>query len=66
MSLLEDIELNLFLVIAAVGKARSLQLEHHLVAASDRHQLVVRAELDHLATVQNADTVRMSHGGEAV
>src|SRR5215472_17004076 len=35
-----------------------LQIEHRAVASAERHQLVVRAELNHAAVFEHADAVR--------
>lgn len=43
-----------------------LQVEHALVAAAQRHQLLVGAKLDHPAVLQHADSIRLADGGEAV
>ena len=53
-----------FLVFAA--EALRLQIEHRPVAAVERHQLVVRAELDDLAVLEHADPIGVAHGREAV
>src|SRR5205814_9631894 len=51
-SSVEDIELRSRL--AVIAEARGLQLEHRAIATARRHQLVVRAELHHLAALQHA------------
>src|SRR5687768_7768590 len=43
-----------------------LQIEHRLVAAASRHQLVVSAQLDHAALLEHANAVGVAHGGEAM
>src|SRR5437660_10225323 len=63
-SSVEDIELRSRL--AVVPEARRLQLEHRAIAAPGRHQLVVRAELDHLAVLQHADAVGVAHRRKAM
>src|SRR6202167_5859886 len=40
-------------------KPLRLQIEHRPVAPGERHQLVVRAELDDLAMLEHADTIGM-------
>src|ERR1700720_2167638 len=52
--------------IAAIAEARRLQLEHRPVAAGGGHQLVVGAELDHLAVLEHADAIGVAHGREAM
>src|SRR5271156_6512231 len=47
-------------------EALRLQVEHGPVAAPQRHQLLVRAQLDDPAVLQHADTVGMADGGEAM
>src|SRR5262249_6155105 len=47
-------------------EALRLQLEHRAIAAAERHQLVVRAELDHAAVFEDADPVRVAHRREAM
>src|SRR5947209_7028597 len=51
---------------APATEARRLQLEHRAVAAAGRHQLVVRAELDHPAVLEHADAVGVTHRREAM
>src|ERR1700722_2011760 len=46
-------------------EAPRLQVEHGPVAAAQRHQLIVRAQLDDPAVLQHADAVSMTHGREA-
>src|SRR4051812_9155597 len=41
-----------------------LQLEHRPIAPAERHQLLVRAKLDHLPLLEHADTVGMAHRRE--
>ena len=43
-----------------------LQVEHRPVTPAERHQLVVRAELDRSAVLEHADAVGVAHGREAV
>src|SRR5438105_12192022 len=43
-----------------------LELEHRPVAAAERHQLVVRAQLDDAAALQHADAVGVAYGREPV
>src|SRR5439155_23124511 len=47
------------------GEALRLQVEHRPVPAAERHQLVVRAELDDAAVLEHADAVGVANGGEA-
>src|SRR5690349_9899912 len=47
-------------------EALRLQIEHGAVAAADRHELVVRAELDDAAVLEHADAIGVANGGEAV
>src|SRR5271163_2481446 len=47
-------------------EALRLQVEHGPIAAAQRHQLVVRSQLDDVAVLQHADTVGMADGGEAM
>src|SRR5215467_12284475 len=47
-------------------EARRLQIEHGAVAASPRHQLIVRAELDNPSALEDADPVRVPDGREAM
>src|SRR5436309_5278779 len=44
-------------------EALRLQIEHRQVAPGERHQLVVRAELDHPAVLEHADTIGMTNRG---
>src|SRR6185436_9005368 len=55
-------------VLLAFDDAESLrlQIEHRPVSSAPGHQLVVRAELDHAAVLDDADAIRVAHGGEAV
>src|SRR5215470_11600266 len=64
MSSVEGIEVRFPTVV--VAEARGLQLEHRAVAAAQRHQLVVTAELDHPAVLQDADAIRVAHRGETM
>src|SRR5213592_272715 len=52
--------------LGVVAEPRRLQLEHRAIAAACRHQLLVRAELDHLAARQHADAIGVADGREAV
>src|SRR5881396_3381314 len=63
-SSVEDIEARSRL--AVVAEPRRLQLEHGAIAAAGGYQLVVRAELDHLAVLQHADAIGVAHRREAV
>src|SRR5205823_14180030 len=63
-SSVEDIEFRSRL--AVVPEARGLQLEHRAITAARRHQLVVRAELHHLAALQHADADGVAHRRKAV
>ena len=47
-------------------EALRLQIEHRPVAAAERHQLVVRAELDDAAVLEHADAIGVADGREAV
>src|SRR5438874_11579381 len=47
-------------------EALSLKIEHGPIASAERHQLVVRAELDDPAVLEHADTIRMADRGEAM
>src|SRR6476660_1873839 len=58
--------LGVLAALAPSAEARGLELEHLAVATALGHQLVVAAELDHLAALQDADAVRVAHGREAV
>src|SRR6202050_4169425 len=51
-----------------VGNIESLRLqfEHRSVAAAERHQFIVRAEVYHAAVLQHTDTISMADGGEAM
>src|SRR5438128_96331 len=60
----EGIEVRSFVAVAA--KTRRLQLEHCPVAAAGCHQLLVSAELDHLAVLEHTDAIRVAHRREAV
>src|SRR5581483_12314533 len=48
------------------AEALRLQVEHRAVASAERHELVVRAELDHAPLLEHADAIRMADGGEPV
>src|SRR3954469_3940125 len=43
-----------------------LEIEHRLVAAAKRHQLVVRSELDDAALLENANAIGVTDGREAM
>ena len=43
-----------------------LQIEHRPIAPAERHQFVVRAELDDSAVLEHADAIGMADGGEAM
>src|SRR5208282_3850111 len=63
----EDIAVHPFLSQGAGRtEARGLQVEHGSVAAAGGHQLIVRAQLDHPATLEHADAISVAHGREAV
>src|SRR5215210_7017824 len=47
-------------------EALGLEIEHRPVAAAERHQLLMGAELDHPAVLQHTDAVGMAHRREAV
>ena len=51
---------------SSVAEALRLQVEHRPVAAALRHQLVVRAELDDPAVLEDADAIGLADGREAV
>src|SRR5688572_11982461 len=44
------------------GESFGLEIEHRAVAAAQRHELVVRTELDHASMLEHADAVGMAHG----
>src|SRR5258705_5031222 len=52
----EDVIADSFLVLGG-GESLGLEVEHHAVAPALRHQLLVRAELDHPAVLEHADAV---------
>ncbi len=60
----EDVIALPFFVLGT--KALRLQIEHRAVAASLGHQLVVRAEFDHLAALEHADPIGLADGREAM
>src|SRR6266568_1732668 len=64
-ALCEDIVLHLLLALDDRERL-GLQVEHLPVPAAERHQLVVRAQLDDLAPLDHADPVGMPHRGEPV
>src|SRR5712691_7676628 len=47
-------------------EALRLHVEHRPVAPAERHQLVVRAELEDPAVLEHADAISMAHRGEAM
>src|SRR5713226_8029461 len=47
-------------------EALRLQIEHRPVTPAERHQLVVRAELDDPAVLEHADAIGMADRGEAM
>src|ERR1700730_1476913 len=47
-------------------EALGLQIEHGAVAATQGHQLIVSAQFDHPAFLQDTDAVGMTDGGEAM
>src|ERR1700722_18163259 len=47
-------------------EALGLQIEHRPIAPGQRHQLIMRAELDDPAVLQHADTIGMADRGEAM
>jgi hypothetical protein len=56
---LEDVIGNALLF--GICEALRLQIEHRPIAAAERHQLVVRAKLDHPAVFQHADPVGVAN-----
>src|SRR5206468_2588714 len=54
------------LLVARDSEALRLQIEHRPIAPGERHQLVVRAELDDAAVLEHADAIGMADGGEAM
>src|SRR3984893_13388257 len=61
----EDV-IRLALLVVRDGEALSLQIEHGPIAPGQRHQLIVRAELDDPAMLEHADTIGMADRGEAM
>ena len=51
---------------SAAAETLRLQIEHRAIAPAERHQLVVRAELDDPAVLEHADAIGMAHGREAM
>jgi hypothetical protein len=47
-------------------KALRLQIEHCSIPSVPRHQLVVRAELDHATVFDNADAIGVANSGESM
>src|SRR5258708_17965016 len=45
------------LLLARNAEALRLQIEHGPIPSGERHQLVMRAELDHPAVLQHADAI---------
>src|SRR5690349_20156769 len=60
----EDVITLAFLVFAA--EPLRLQFEHRPVAAVERHQLLMRAELDDPPLLQHADAVDVAHRRKAM
>src|SRR6266850_5191823 len=61
----EDVIGDPFLVFGGCEALR-LEVEHRAVAPAERHQLLVRAELDHPAVLEHADAVGVADRGKAV
>src|SRR5579875_2551251 len=61
---LEDVIRDALLLRGA--EALRLQIKHGAIAPAEGHQLVVRAELDDAAVLENADTVGLADSGEAM
>src|ERR1700736_1917987 len=61
----EDVIRRALLVVRNVESLR-LQIEHGPIAPDERHQLVVRAELDDPAVLEHADTIGMADCREAM
>src|SRR5437870_3644891 len=61
----EDVIRDPFLALSG-AEALRLQDEHRAVAPSLRHQLLVRAELDHPAVLEHADAVGVAHRGKTM
>src|SRR5207245_6101104 len=59
----EDVIRRARLLVRDVEALR-LKIKHRPIAPIQRHQLVVRAELDHPAVLEHADPVGMPDGGE--
>src|SRR5882724_6051391 len=47
-------------------EALRLQIEHGAIAAAERHQLIMGAELDDAAVLEDADAIGMADGREAM
>src|SRR5436309_11287934 len=47
-------------------EALRLEIEHGPVTSAERHQLVVRAELDDAPVLEDADAIRVAHGRKAM
>src|SRR5579871_140673 len=58
--------IGLALLIFSGGEAVRLQIKHGAVTPPFGHQLLMGAELNHLALFQHADSVRMPHRGKSV
>src|SRR5580700_11398621 len=54
------------LLVARDVEALRLQIEHRPIAPGERHELVVRAEFDHPAVLQHADTIGVANRGETM
>src|SRR5581483_2905399 len=61
----EDVIRRALLIVWRVEALR-LQLEHRAIAPAERHQFVVRPELDDPAALENTDPIRVAHGRETV
>ena len=46
---------------SGLGEALRLQIEHRPVAPAERHQFVVRAELDDAAVFEHADAIGLAN-----
>src|SRR6266403_3862856 len=54
------------LLLARDAEPLRLQIEHRSIASAERHQLVMRAELNDPAVLQHTDTISMTNRGEAM
>src|SRR2546426_8037869 len=61
----EDVIRCALLLVRDVEALR-LQIEHGPIAPAERHQLVVRAELDHPAVLEHADPIGVADGGKTM